>query len=120
MVGQRAGLGQKVFKRRALDLFHLALTAVAGIEVILEERSKINFLKRIFLIGCRGGRFFGGGAFALFFTPAYVIDERNRIFQFLEYRVLNHLFIDHVLELEFVERKHTDHLHQARGKDLAL
>ena len=49
-----------------------------------------------------------------------IVEERNGIFEFFEDGVLHHLGIDHVLELDLVERKHTDHLHQARGEDLAL
>ena len=48
------------------------------------------------------------------------VEQRNRIFQFFENRILDHLRVDHVLELKLVEREDRDHLHQARGQDLAL
>ena len=46
--------------------------------------------------------------------------KRNGIFELFENRVLDHLGVDHVLELKLVEREDRDHLHQARGEDLAL
>ena len=44
----------------------------------------------------------------------------NRVFEFFENGILNHLGVDHVLELKLVEREDGDHLNQARGQDLAL
>src|SRR5579883_1611884 len=124
VVGQRAGLGQKILERRALDVFHFARAAVAGIQIVLEERAKIDLVERIFLFFGGEGSFFGGGgrsgAVACFLAAAHFVDEGNGIFQFFENRVLHHLGVDHVLELDLVERKDRNHLDQARGEDLAL
>src|SRR5438309_2670349 len=112
-----------MFKGRALDVLHLAVSAVAGIEVVLEERTEIDFFEWIFLLGSGGGIFFvgsGSGALAIFFFFADLVKQRNRVFELLQHRILNHLRIDHVLQLKLVERKNRDHLHQARGKNLAL
>ena len=96
---------------------------ITGVEIVLEERAEIDLFEGIFLFG-RGDRiFFGGGcsgAVAVFFFLADVIEERDRLFQLFENRVLDHLSVDHVLELKLVEREDRDHLHQARSEDLAL
>ena len=69
-----AGLGKKIFERRAFDIFHFARAAVAGIEVVLKERAKINLFEGIFLLlGCYGS-VFRGGAVALFLPAAYFIE----------------------------------------------
>ena len=62
----------------------------------------------------------GGRALAIFFLLADLIEKRNRVFEFLQHGILDHLAIDHVLEFKLVEREDRDHLHQARGEDLAL
>ncbi len=114
---------RKFSKRRALDLLHLAVCAIAGIEIILKERAKINLFEGIFLFDGSDGIFFvagGSGALAVFFLLANFVEQRNRFFQLFENRVFDHLGVDHVLELKLVEREDRDHLHQARGEDLAL
>ena len=60
------------------------------------------------------------GAVAVFFFAADFVDQRDGLFELFENRVLDHLGVDHVLEFELVEREDGDHLHQARGEDLAL
>ena len=57
MVGECRGFGEEVLERRPLDLFHLAAAAIAGIEILLKERAKIDFFERIFLFR-RGDRIF--------------------------------------------------------------
>ena len=57
---------------------------------------------------------------ALFLAPANFIDQRNRILQFFQNRILHHFRIDHVLKLDFVEREDRHHLHEARGQNLPL
>ena len=99
------------------------MRAIAGIEVILEERAKVDFFKGVFLFD-RGNRILFWRcrcrAFAVFLFLAHLIKQRDSIFEFLENRVLDHLGVDHVLELKLVERKNRHHLHQPRGEDLAL
>ena len=49
------------------------------------------------------------------------VEQRDRFFRVLrENRVLDHLGVDHVLELKLIERENGDHLHETRGEDLAL
>ena len=123
VVGKVRRLGEEILERGTLDVLHLAVGAVTGIEIVLEERAEIDLFERIFLFDGGDGIFFvggGSGAFAVFFFLADFVEQRNRVFQFFENRVLDHLSIDHVLELKLVEREDRDHLHQARGKDLAL
>ena len=123
MIGKIRRLGEEILERRALDILHLAVGAVAGIEIVLKERAEINLFEGIFLF-CRGdGIFFvggGSGALAVFFFFADFVEQRNGVFELLENRILDHLRVDHVLELKLVEREDGDHLHQARGEDLAL
>jgi len=57
VVGQIGGLGEEVFERGALDLFHLAAGPVAGIKIVLEEGSEIDLFEWVFLFG-GDGRFF--------------------------------------------------------------
>src|ERR1700756_2116082 len=123
MVGEIRRLGEKILKRRTLDVFHLAVRAIAGIKIVLEEGTEIDLFEGILLFDGGNGIFFGGGgsgAFAVFLFFADLVEQRNRVFELFEDRVLDHLSIDHVLELKLVEREDRDHLHQARGKNLAL
>ena len=105
MVRQRAGLGKKIFKGGALDFFKIPRTTEAGIEVILKERTKINFFEWIFFVWSRDWGLFGcGSPVSLFLSAANIINEWHSIFEFFEHRILNHLGGDHVLQLKFVER----------------
>src|ERR1700733_10176323 len=122
VVSEISGLGEEVFEGRTLDILHFTAGAVAGIQIILEERAKINFLEGIFLFR-RDRSFFSrsfGRAVAVFLFAADFVDQRDGLFELLENGILHHLGVDHVLELEFIEREDRDHLNQARGKDLAL
>ena len=123
MVRQIRWLGQEVLERRTLDLFHFAVGAVSGIEIILKKGAEIDLFEGIFLLDRGDGILFvggGRGAFAVFFLLADFVEQGNRLFQFFKDRILDHLGVDHVLELKLVEREDRDHLHQAGGEDLAL
>ena len=61
-----------------------------------------------------------GSPFPVFLFLAYFVEQGNGIFKLFENRVLDHLSVDHVLELKLVEREDGDHLHQSRSQDLAL
>ena len=96
---------------------------VPGIKVVLEKRAEVDFLERILLLDGGNGIVFcgcGSGALAIFLFFTDFVEQRNGIFQFLENWILDHLGVDHVLELKLVEREDRDHLHQARSEDLAL
>ena len=79
MVGQTAGLGEKILERGTLDVLHFARTAIAGVEVILKERAEIDFFKWIFFlgIGSCSRAFFYGSAVALFLAAIYIIEQGN-------------------------------------------
>ncbi len=115
---------RKFSKDRLLDVFHLSLAAIAGIEILLEERAKIDFFEGILLFFGRDGIFFRRGhrshAVAFFFLPTDIVEQGDGVFQFFENRILDHLGVDHVLELKLVEREHGDHLDEARRQNLPL
>ena len=58
VVGQISRLRQEVLERRLLNLFHFARAAVARVQIILKERSEIDFLERILLLVRDCGPFF--------------------------------------------------------------
>src|ERR1700721_1517702 len=83
MVGEIGWLGEKVFERRPFDIFHLVVSAIAGIEVVLEERAEVDLCEGIFLLCRSGGIFFvgrRGGAVAVFFFFSNFVELRNGIF----------------------------------------
>src|SRR3954451_11072478 len=123
MISQIARLRKEVLERRALDFFHFAVGAIAGVEVVLEKRSEIDLFEGIFLLRSGDRILFSGGgsgALAVFFLLANLVEKRNGILEFLENGILDHLAIDHVLKLELIECEDGDHLHETRSKHLAL
>ncbi len=117
-----------MLKRRLFALFIFRLCPEAGVQVVLEVRPEVDFLERI--LG-RSRRFGWGGAirpvqfhpFLTFLTllPARdLIQHWNRFVNLFKDGIFNHLGIDHLLQLELIQRKHADHLHQPRGQYLAL
>ena len=109
-----AGLGKKILERGSLDLLHFAGAAVARVKVVLEKRTEVNLFEGILLLFGGRGSFFRR-PFAVFFAAADLVEQGDGIFQFFEYRIFHHLGSDHVPQLELVERKHRDHLHQTRS-----
>ena len=118
-----------MLERRPFAVFVLRLRAIAGVQVILKVRAEVDFLERV--LGW--GRRLGHGAivrpihklnalhpFLALLPPRNLVQHGNSLVNLFQDRVFHHLGIDHLLQLELVERKHGDHLHQARGKDLAL
>ena len=124
MIGERAGFGEEIFEGWLFDGFDLGVGAIAGIEIFLEKRAEVDFLEGIFLLGEIGIGLFGscrlGLPVALFFVTRHIVDQRYGRIQFLEDRVLDHLGVDHVLELNLIESQNADHLHQTRCEDLLL
>jgi len=124
VVAQVPRLREEVFERRLFDLFHLSRAAITGIKIVLEERAEIDLLEGVlFLIRdrrriIRGG--FGRQPVALFLLAADIVKQGNGIFELFQNRVLDHLGVDHVPELELVEREHRHHLHQTRRQNLPL
>ena len=94
-----------------------------GIEILREERAKIDFVEGIFFLGgCRLLFLDGNGAVALhlLFAGRNFIEQGDRVVQFLKYRVLRQLGRDHVRQLKLVERQDADHLHEPRSQNLLL
>ena len=126
MIGEGRGLGEKIFERRPVALFHLAGAAITGIEIIAKERPEIDLLERIFFLGCGGGclnlrlALTGVVAVSGFFFAGDNVEHGNGWIKFLQDRVLDHLGVDHLLELKLVERQHAHHLHQPRSEYLLL
>ena len=118
MFGETLRRGKKLVKGRPLDGFCFAALriAAAAVEVLIEKRSDIEILE-----GTGGldlGNFFG---FRFQEGFVAVVFRGDAFFgQFLQHRVLDHLLIDHLPELETIQRQHAHHLDQARRKDLLL
>ncbi len=55
-----------------------------------------------------------------FLAAGHFIQHRNRFVDLFQDGVFHHLSIDHLLQLELVQRQNADHLHQAWREDLAL
>ena len=125
VIGQSRRLGEKVLIRGLFTLFVLRLCAVTGVQVILEVRSEVDLVKRILNWG-RG--LFNDAllnsalliALNAFLAARNLIQHRNRLVNLLQDGIFHHLGIDHLLQLEIVERKHAHHLHQSRSQNLAL
>ena len=117
MIGQSCRLGEKVFKRGLLAVFVLRLCAIAGVEILLEVRAKIDLVEDV-LLSWRG-RFLSGPLQPLL-AACNLIQHRNCFVNLFKDRIFHHLGIDHLLELELVQRKYAHHLHQARRQHLTL
>ena len=122
VIGEIAWFREEILERRPFDFLHLITAAKARIEIFLKEGTEINFFEGIFLLfGGDRRRFLRRSLpVAVFFPPVHIINKRDRILQFLQNRIFHHFGGDHVLEFKLVERKHADHLHQTRSKDLSL
>ena len=120
VIGQCAGLGQEVFERRRFVHFVVVRGTEAGIEIFLEIGAKVHFLKGIGLLALGVGDDLFGRPFALRLLAGDVVEEGNVFFQFLKYRILDDFGVDHLPQLELVQGKHTDHLHEARCEYLPL
>ena len=117
VIGQSRRLGEKVFKRGLLAVFILRLRAIAGVEILLEVRAKIDLVEDVFL-GWRG-RFLCRSLQPLL-AACNLIQHRNCFVNLFQDGIFHQFRIDHLLELELVQRKNTHHLHQARRQHLTL
>ncbi len=125
MVRESPGLGEEIFKRGTVNLFQIGGIAVAGIQVIAEERPEIDLIEGIFLLGLRAGfvlllDVFCVLALVSFFTSGDFIQQWNGGIQLLQHGVLHHFRVDHLLELQLVEREHAHHLDQPWSENLLL
>ncbi len=89
--------------------------AEAGIQILLEVRPEVDLIERIGTFALFPRRLFAFG-----FLPGHVVQHGNGIVQLLKHGIFRDLGLDHVLELDFIERKDGHHLHQPRRQDLAL
>ena len=126
VIGQSCRLGEKVLKRGLFALFVLRLCAITGVQVVLKVRSEVDLIEGV--LG-RGRRLLGdallssallSSALQAHLPASNRIQHRNRLVNLLQDGILDHLGIDHLFELELVERKNAHHLHQTRSQDLAL
>ena len=125
MIGQIARLGKEILKRRTIGAFKILRTAKSRIEIILKIRAEIDLLKRVLLLAglfsrCERRLLRSLRALAICLASGNLVEQRNAGFEFLQNRVFNDLRIDHLSELELVQRKHADHLHEPRREDLLL
>ena len=56
----------------------------------------------------------------LLLLARHLVQHGNRFVNLFQDGIFHHLGIDHLLQLELIERKNAHHLHQARRQDLAL
>src|SRR5208337_3726935 len=114
---QRGGLGEKILERRSLDNLGF-WRSKSGVKVVVEKRPEIDLLERILMVAVSGDVLRRGrSAFRLLVD---FIDGRNVLRDLFQNRVGNHLPVNHLPQLELIERKNADHLHKARRQDLLL
>ena len=118
VVGKALRGREKFLKRGLFRFFALAACRALGarIEVLIEERAEIEFVERI-----RGGSF---GNFLDFLLQKRFVGIAvlggSFFCGFLENGIGHDLLIDHLPQLETVQRQHADHLHEARRQNLLL
>src|SRR5690242_20214840 len=122
MVGQRIGLGKEVFERRLVAELEAVRGTEARIEVILKIRAEVDLGEGILLFfrSLRSSSYLFSWTIPLCLAALHVVEQRNAFLDFIEDWVLCHLRLDHLLQLELVQRQYADHLHKARGQNLAL
>jgi hypothetical protein len=54
------------------------------------------------------------------FLSGDLIEERNILFNFFKNGILGDFSVDHLLQLELIQRQDADHLHEARREYLTL
>jgi hypothetical protein len=88
----------------------------ARIEVLREERPEIEFVEGI-------GRFFLGNFFHFFLQKRFIrvaVWSGRFLRHFIEDGIRHNLLVDHLPQLQPVQRQHADHLHETRREDLLL
>jgi hypothetical protein len=122
MVGKGIRLGEEVLKGRFFALLEAVRGPEAGVEVVLEVGPEIDLREGVFfLFWCLDG---SGDLFhrpiPLRLASLHVVEEGNALLDLIEDRILRHLGLDHLLQLQLIQRQHADHLHEARGQYLSL
>ena len=118
VIGEPGGRGQKFFERGTLGNFALLrLAAVAaGIEILIEKAANVELVEGIGL-GLFGNLF--GFGFQEGFV-AVVVGLRGLFALFFQDGIGDHLLVDHLAQLEAIERENADHLHQTWRQNLPL
>ncbi len=121
VVGQRGGRREEILNRGFLDLLVVVRRAETGIQIILEIGPKVDLVEGVFLFGLGFGDRLGfDRPVAILFCAGDVVEEGNGLVHLLQNRVLGDLRLDHLLQLQLVQRQNADHLHQSRRQNLAL
>ena len=123
MVGQLLRDGKKVLERRLVVVrLEVVAGSIAGVEIILEIRAEVDLFERVpfFRRVLSHGHFFLCRALPLRIPARYVVQQRDMFFYFFQHWIFNDFRVDHLLQLELVQRQHADHLHQARREYLPL
>ena len=109
-----------MFERRLVVLFKVGRGLEAGIEIVLEVASEVDLVEGILLFALCLFLNSLDGALAVAFDTGSLIEGCGGLFELFEHGILNHLGVDHVLELKLIERENTDHLHQPGCQHLPL
>ena len=117
MVGKTCRRGKELVKRRLFDIFAFAARGALrpGVEILREERTKIEFIEGI-------GRFRLGNFFGFFLKERFVrvAFSHGALFLLFEDGVRHDLLIDHLAQLEAIQRENAYHLDEARRQNLFL
>src|SRR5436305_11774695 len=111
MVGEGGRRGEEMLEGWLVGVFVFYGGAETGLEIVTEIGAEVDLIERIFgFSGCglRRERLNFLRGFAL---TIYVIEDGYRRFEFFENGVLGQFLVNHLLELDLVEREDTDHLH---------
>src|SRR5580698_7634441 len=120
MIAERAGLGEEVFERGLVVLLEVRRGPKSWVEIVLKVAAEVDLVEGVFFYasGLSGNLFCR--TLPVAFESCALIERDDGLFELFENRVLDHLGVDHLPELELIEGKHTDHLHKTRGENLAL
>ncbi len=111
--------GKEFVEGGAFDVFAFAAAGAfgAGIEILGEEGAEIEFVEGI-------GGFGFGDFFGFFLEERFVgvaVGGGRALFgDFFEDGIGHDFLIDHLAQLQAIEREHADHLHEARRENLLL
>ena len=103
-----------------IELFEIRRRPEPGVKIILEIASEVDFVERVFFHPLTFHRDLLRAAVAVPFASGTLFQRFRLVFDLLEHRILDHLAIQHFLELNFIERKYAYHLNQPRRQHLPL
>jgi hypothetical protein len=109
-----------MLKRWLVELLEVRGGFEAGVEIILKVGTEINLVEWVFFFPRLFARNLFNRTVAVAFLPMQFVNGRRGFLKLFQNGVLDHLRVDHVLQLELVQREHADHLNQPGRKHLAL